>query len=128
MFLGRIDQPTTPPPPDYDEIAQMLERRIVEPEVPDSNPPSGKFFCAVLQRVTSGPCSVKITSLTLSTTKREIDSGTLVVQFDQTFHLLHTWDWDFFSQLSLLPPNSICSQGDERVRNGPYFQFFIINY
>ena len=53
--MGRIDQPTTPPPPDYDEIAQMLERRIVEPEVPDSNPPSGKFFCAMQQRVTSGP-------------------------------------------------------------------------
>ena len=36
-----------------DEIAQMVEQRTVEPAVPGSNPATGEFFCAMLQRVTS---------------------------------------------------------------------------
>ena len=36
-----------------DEIAQMVERRTVEPEVLFSSPAAGEFFCAMLQHVTS---------------------------------------------------------------------------
>ena len=36
-----------------DEIAQMVKRQTVVPEDPGSNPAAGKFFRAMLQRVTS---------------------------------------------------------------------------
>ena len=36
-----------------DEIAQIVERRIVELVVPGSNPAAGEFFRTMLQRVTS---------------------------------------------------------------------------
>ena len=35
------------------EIAQMVEQRTVEPEVPGSNPATGTFFCAMVQHVKS---------------------------------------------------------------------------
>ena len=37
----------------WDSIAQMVERRRVEPEAPGSNPAAGEFFCNMLQHVTS---------------------------------------------------------------------------
>ena len=36
-----------------DDIAQMVEGQTVEPEAPVSNPATGNFFRAMLQRVTS---------------------------------------------------------------------------
>ena len=36
-----------------DEMAQMVERRTVEPEVLDSNPANCEFFCPMQQFVTS---------------------------------------------------------------------------
>ena len=43
----------TPLHPQGDEIAQMVERRTVEPEAAGSNPAARNFFHAMLQQVTS---------------------------------------------------------------------------